>query len=257
MALLEVNFYSKVLEKQTTMKLILPEYPVGGKPLSKTPVLTLLHGLSDNYTGWTRRTNIERYAEKYGIAVVMPDSGRGFYANMARGYRYWDHVSAEVPAIVRRLFGLSDKRVLNHVAGLSMGGFGAMKHAVLQPQRFATAASFSGALDLTAIDPEESGHFALGEGELLFGTRQALVDSENDLLAQLRRDVAEGVVLPRLFVWCGTEDELYPLNLSFRAECEKLGVPLAYHEGPGNHRWEHWDEWILKYLQWLMDEKLL
>lgn len=259
MAHLEIDFYSKVLQKQTAMTVLLPEYPTGGKPLRDTPVLTLLHGLSDDHHGWIRRSSIERYAEKYGLIVVMPETLRGFYTNVAvGGYRYWDHVSQEVPAIARHMFGLSDRRELNHVAGLSMGGFGAMKHALLQPERFATAASFSGALNLLLIpSSEESDHFIPGEGEALFGSAEKLRDSDNDLLALLRRNHAAGVTLPHLYQWCGTEDELYPLNLTFRDQCRALGIPLEYFEGPGCHRWEYWDTWIQNYLKWLSDGKYI
>ncbi len=259
MAHLEIDFYSKILQKQTAMTVLLPEYPAGGKPLSETPVLTLLHGLSDDHHGWIRRTAIERYAEKYGLVIVMPETLRGFYVNVAiGGYRYWDHVAKEVPAITRHMFGLAERRELNHVAGLSMGGFGAMKHALLQPERFATAASFSGAVNLLLIpSSQESAHYFPGEGEMLFGSKEQLRDSDNDLLALLRRNHAAGVTLPNFYTWCGTEDELYPCTTSFRDQCRSLDIPLTYTEGPGFHRWEYWEVCIQNYLQWLADEHYL
>lgn len=96
---------------------------------------------------WMRRTNIERYAAARNLAVVMPAVGRSFYQDMAAGPRYWTFLSEELPAIMRGFFPLSEKRADNFAAGLSMGGYGAMRLALAHPERFAAAASFSGALD--------------------------------------------------------------------------------------------------------------
>ena len=146
MAVIRCDFFAETLELSTSMTVVLPQEGDG-----PPPVLYLLHGLTDDHTAWTRFTSIERYAYDKGIAVVMPQVHRSFYANEAVGLKFWDFLSDELPAVVERLFNVSTRRADTYVAGLSMGGYGAFKWALRQPERFAAAASLSGALDLAYI----------------------------------------------------------------------------------------------------------
>lgn len=98
------------------------------------PTLYLLHGLSDDDSIWLRRTSIERYVAQMGIAVVMPQVHRSFYTDMAAGGQYWTFISEELPALARSFFPLSAKREDNFVAGLSMGGYGALKLGLRKPE---------------------------------------------------------------------------------------------------------------------------
>ena len=158
MALVSMDFFSEALEVGTSMTVVLPqptEAQIGiesaGSPAQGPPVLYLLHGMSDDHTAWLRYTSIERYAAQHGVAVVMPAVARSFYANEAHGHAYWDFLSEELPALVGRFLRVSDRREDTFVAGLSMGGYGALKWALRQPKRFAAAASMSGALDVVAL----------------------------------------------------------------------------------------------------------
>jgi putative tributyrin esterase len=245
MALIQCDFYSETLQLSTSMNVILPQ-PVR----TRYPVLYLLHGLSDDHTIWLRRTSIERYVEPLGLAVVMPAVQRSFYADMARGNRYWTFVSRELPALVRGFFPVSRRREDTFVAGLSMGGYGALKLALSYPQRFAAAASLSGALDQAGdMDYAESAWRA--EMENMFGDLDKLAGSPNDVM-HLARQVAKSTEpKPRLYQCCGTEDFLYDQNLRFRDQALKLGLDLTYEEGPGEHEWGYWDCMIQRVLAWL------
>ncbi|WP_029291789.1 alpha/beta hydrolase family protein, partial [Cellulomonas sp. HZM] len=154
MALVTCHFFSETLELSTAMTVLLPQATraqigltgvAGDQP---PPVLYLLHGLSDDETIWTRRTSIERYAAERGIAVVMPRAGRSFYTDELHGSRYWTFLSDELPHVVGQLFRVSAEPEDTFVAGLSMGGYGALRWALRRPERFAAAASLSGALDV-------------------------------------------------------------------------------------------------------------
>jgi pimeloyl-ACP methyl ester carboxylesterase len=157
MALVHCDFFSDVLGLSTSMTVILPQSTSGQIGMSgevskgDTPVLYLLHGLSDDHTIWTRRTSIERYVAPLGLAVVMPRVDRSFYLDEAHGNRYWTFLSEELPEVVRGFFRVSRRREDTFVAGLSMGGYGAMKWALSEPHRFAAAASLSGAVDLAGL----------------------------------------------------------------------------------------------------------
>ncbi len=214
----------------------------------KHPVLYLLHGMSDDHTIWLRRTSIERYAASLGLAVVMPAAARSYYTDMHFGLKYWTFISEELPALVESFFPISDKREDTFAAGLSMGGYGAFKLALSRPDKFAAAASLSGALDpheLSKTTPDRNlEHLTIFGDKSIHGT-------PNDLYHVSRQLAKSGAEKPRLFQCCGTEDFLYQDNLKFKAHLESLSFDLTYEEGPGTHEWGYWDTHIQKVLSWL------
>jgi putative tributyrin esterase len=256
MALLDCHFFSQVLGLACTMSVILPDPATAGDgttPLPRShnyPALYLLHGMSDDHTTWQRRTSIERYVEALHLAVVMPAVQRSFYTDMATGARYWTFISEEVPALARHYFPLSELRDENYVAGLSMGGYGAFKLALTYPERYAAAASLSGALDVVRLIQSEEEHDAR-ELAHIFGSASALAHGPNDLFYLAARLVEQAGPRPALYQWCGTEDGLYADNVRFHQHTQALGLSVTYGEGPGGHEWSCWDEQIQRVLAWL------
>ena len=226
MALMHCNFYSSVLDLSCSMDAIIPEPTrssdgkiLGGKKLF--PVLYLLHGLSDDHTIWQRRTSIEWYVRNLNLAVIMPAVDRSFYINMARGKNYWTFISEELPILARALFPISAARKDTFVAGLSMGGYGAMKLALTYPERYAAAASLSGALDISQL-LQVAGRDWRKEMKNIFGDFKKVVGGPNDLFT-LATNVANSKwnKIP-LFVCCGTEDFLIDANHRFRDQARSL-----------------------------------
>jgi putative tributyrin esterase len=252
MALLRCDFFSDVLDLGTSMTVIMPQSTSGqiGMPSSATtaapPVLYLLHGLSDDDTAWLRRTSIERYVAPLGLAVVMPQVHRSFYTDQAHGGRYWTFLSEELPGVVDGFFRVSGRREDTFVAGLSMGGYGAVKWALRQPERFAAAASLSGALDLAA--PPQLDRIEPGLTETIFGSRE-IAGSDDDVLALLER--TDPAIAPRLYVACGTEDQLLGQNERFLEAARRRELPVTVDLGPGEHEWGYWDARIQDVLSWL------
>ena len=263
MALIQCEFHSEVLGKGCSMAVILPQ-PRGGKgggaigmgaaPSVEadhgTPTLWLLHGLSDDHSAWTRRTAVERYVAGMNLAVVMPNVDRSYYADMASGLRYWTFVSEELPAVARRFFRLSDRREDNFAAGLSMGGYGALKLAMNHPERFAAAASLSGAVDPAALGarmPERS-----AEWGWMFGDPPRIDGTAADLYFKSRQ-LADGEHrgMP-LYICCGTGDFLYQDHLRFCEHLRKLDLNCTCEEHEGEvHEWGYWDRQIQRVLAWL------
>jgi putative tributyrin esterase len=252
MALLQCAFSSEVLGQQVPCWVILPRPTTkDGKLIEEPrdyPVLYLLHGMSDDHTIWVRRTSIERYVANMNIAVVMPAAGRTFYTDMAVGPRYETFMAEELPSLVKAWFPISEKREDTHVAGLSMGGYGAIKLGLTYPDRYATAASLSGALDVVRLVAVEERQPELAH---IFGDLDKLKNSPHDLLHLARQVAQSNGPKPRLFAWCGTEDFLYEDNVAFRDEVEKLDMDFTYSEGTGDHSWEYWDEHIQDVLEWM------
>ncbi len=128
-----------------------------------------------------------------------------------------------------------------------MGGYGAFKAALLHPERYFAAASLSGVLSMD-IWAAHAGDSRQTEFELLFGDLSRLPGSEHDPAVWLRRAAQNPATLPRLFVACGKQDDLYPVNRLFKSQCEALGVALDYHEADGRHDWSFWDKYIQVFL---------
>ncbi|MCM3128257.1 alpha/beta hydrolase [Paenibacillus provencensis] len=261
MAFMQCHFYSEVLGLNTTMHVILPQQTFSQIGVDTKqghgpyPTLYLLHGLSDDDSIWLRRTSIERYASAMGIAVVMPNGYRSFYTDMAEGSKYYTYITEEVPKLARSFFPLSSAREDNFVAGLSMGGYGAMKIALSRPEEYAAAASLSGAVDMAAHYDKLKVHEEARSVEFkrIFGDK--IEGTENDLLHLLKECDQQPGPKPKLFQCCGTEDFLYEDNLSFRSAAEQTRLDFTYTEGPGEHEWGYWDARIQDVLNWLPLQK--
>jgi S-formylglutathione hydrolase FrmB len=254
MALFHCNFYSEVLQTCVSADVILPQRrPTELQTASaspKYPTLYLLHGLLDDHTIWQRRTSIEWYVETLDLAVVMPAAGRSFYTDMAHGPRYFTFFSEELPRLMRSFFPLSERREDTFAAGLSMGGYGAFKLALTYPERYAAAASLSGALDI-AVAAQGTDPTWQAEMRLIFGDTSQVAGSRHDLFSLAKQLAASGNPIPRLYQCCGTEDFLYPSNLRFRDYARSLGLDLTYEDGSGGHEWKYWDQQIQRVLAWL------
>lgn len=253
---IQCDFTSETLALCCSLTALLPQRkstaPTPAKP-PRYPVLWLLHGLSDDHTIWTRRTSLERYLSGLELAVIMPAVHRSYYTDQVRGGPYFKFIADELPALCQQWFPISTDRSKQFVAGLSMGGYGAFKLAFTHPDRYAAAASLSGALDVVSVvaaraaaDPQR-----LHEFESTFGPLAGVAGSDNDLRAVSKRRATASTPLPDLYQCCGTEDFLYQDNVSFRDHLRALQIPFIYEEGPGCHNWEYWDRMIGRVLQWL------
>ena len=249
MAQIRCDFWSEALQVSTSMTVLIPQSAEGqigaanDVPAGDLPVLYLLHGLSDDHTAWTRYTSIERYLLDRPVAVVMPQVGRSFYSDEAHGHRYWTFLSEELPSVVSRFFRFSERREDTYVAGLSMGGYGALKWALRQPERFAAAAGLSGALDVAGL-------LALPDrSEIAERVFDGDVGPEDDLFHLLER--ADPATLPSLYVGCGTEDPLVGGSRRFIAVAQARGIDVRTDLRPGGHEWALWDAVIRDVLAWL------
>ena len=249
MAHITLNYFSEILGMQTEMSVIIPQQFTGGEigvdrseAAGKYKCLYLLHGLSDDHTIWMRRTSIERYASKYGICVVMPRADKSFYSNMKHGDDYYTHIAREVPKIVHEFFNVSDKREDNFIAGLSMGGYGALKIGLREKGKFAAAAGISPCTDIKTIGFE-------GVLSPIFG-EDINVPDEDDLL-WLADNCKDDEMRPRLYMGIGTNDFLYQNNFKFREKMAEHGYDFTYRESEGVHNWDFWDEYIQYVLTWM------
>lgn len=261
MALFQVDFFSEVLGQSSQVTVILPQKDQGigmegSEKKDRYPVLWLLHGSSDDHTTWLRRTSIERYVSELGLAVVMPNAHQSFYNNLAHGRRYYDYFTDELPRVMREFFPLSDKREENFVCGLSMGGYGSLRIGLGEPEKYGAIGCFS-AGNLVYMDLKDPKVDVSPMAQMIFGADSyaAGIGTEADLYVLAERNVRENRPMPRIYQCCGTEDFLLDLSRKTAEYFEKSPYDFEYHEGLGIHEWAFWDEWIQKFLRWLLPDQ--
>lgn len=270
MALVHLNFQSAYLGNNTDVNIILPD-----KDWEKTPaafygsgkkykVLYLLHGTFGDYTDWLRKSNIELYASERNLIVVMPSGANSNYVNwpgFATGYHAWDYLTEELMPLVQGWFPASAAREDNFIAGLSMGGNGAVQYAVGHPEKFAGAASLSNApTDLKQMkEPKYDGSAEDGAASLFhkrvqnlvdnFGGLEGYVDSPINVWDRLPELMKDGT-LPKLYFCCGDQDGLiWEKYQAFKAHAQEIGLPAKFEEEAGySHEWRFWDMYIEKAL---------
>lgn len=232
MAFLNINYHSVSLQKACSMQVILPE--MTKEPY---PVMYLLHGLSDDHTIWSRRTRIEWYVRNLPLAVVMPDGGRGFYCDAINGPAHESHIIKDVIGFVDTHFNTKAERSGRVIAGLSMGGYGALKLALKFPDMFCSVVSHSGGV---AAGHNPFRDELASEMRLIYGDNP--IGGKDDLWAIAER--IDKSKLPAIRMDCGLSDFLLEDNRAFHKHLVKLGIPHEYEEFPGDHNWDFWDTHI-------------
>lgn len=258
MGMLHFDYLSQVLGYHTNLYFILPACTHEGKAPAAT--LYLLHGGAGNGMDWIRYTSIERYADKYNIAVVLPEvDGSCFYADMKYGYKYFTYLTEEVVAVAEGLLPVNKEPEKRLVAGLSMGGYGAFKWAFNRPDFFAAAANLSGLSFIMDIFQKGVGtkdaEDTCGAVALNWGSLEELKGSISDSKEWVDRAVREGTKLPKLFAAMGTEDYSYKFTQSYLQYCKENGIEVHYEEMPGTHEWSVWDTMIERFMAWALEER--
>ncbi|MDD3244184.1 MAG: alpha/beta hydrolase-fold protein [Eubacteriales bacterium] len=238
---------------------IIPEYdernPQGGLTRAQyeanrsLPVLFLLHGAFGNSADWLRHTRIEMFAQEHNMAVVCPSAQNSFYTDWPGSIAWEKEIMENLWAFAQRYLPISDKREDCYVAGLSMGGYGALKFALDYPERFCAVGSFSGALNVPNRYAQTGDDSFLPLGHI-FPDRENLSGSPQDLYAWSQTLARSGKPLPKVYLSCGTRDGLYDANTQMRAVLETAGYDVTWDEGDFEHEWRFWDEQVEKFLKW-------
>ncbi len=263
MALIQCNFFSQSLCFGTDIHVIIPtpnsDELLNKKessyfyPGAKYQVLYLLHGAYGDYSDWLRWSNIEKYAAEHRLIVVMPSAANSFYQDMYRGSDYLTYLTKELPAFVNAMFPVSRKRENTFVAGLSMGGYGALKLGFERPELFSACISLSGAIDMIGVYGDIQKGFIQGPflWEGIFKNPKEITGTDADLVALYKKRKQEGHSMPKVFQSCGTEDFIYKRNRTAKKMLKEAGVDLTYEEHPGIHDWDYWDTHIKRAIEWL------
>lgn len=256
MAILQVSYYSKAIQREVTFNALIPmdtmESPdrpkIGDKPMKS---LYLLHGYSGSFTDWISFTRIRELSSKHHIAVFMPAGENHFYLDdVDKRALYGEYVGDELVKYTRDMFPLSDRKEDTIIGGLSMGGYGAIRNGLKYAQNFGSIIALSSAL-ITYNIQNASPDYTDGVGDYnyftrVFGDLNKLSGSDKDPEALIMNLKKKNKAIPNIYMACGTEDFLLDTNKKFRDFLNKEDIKFTYVEAPGEHTWDFWNEYIEK-----------
>ncbi|QDJ58654.1 tributyrin esterase [Weissella hellenica] len=239
MAINHIDFFSKKLKMNTKINVILPEFPDGNEK-----VLLLLHGLTSDENSWLTQTRLAGYAMRKHVAIIMPRVDRSYYTNIVDGSQYFDYIADEVLQRCRQWFNLPTDPDKCYVAGVSMGGFGALKVGLTHPNQFKQIFALSAMLDIVRSwqnKPERDGWY-----RRLFGSPEQVIESDNDIAYLISQQTTNA---PAIWQLCGVEDPFYAMNQTLDQQIKKQGLTHEFLEVPGAHEWGVWDPAIQQILE--------
>jgi putative tributyrin esterase len=233
-------------------------YPVnyqrGENAQKRFPVLYLLHGFSGHNTNWIEKTRLALYATHYDVFIVFVEGNDGWYTDSATvpSDKYESYIVQELIPEIEKRFRVSIEREGRAVAGLSMGGYGAVKFGFKYPEKFALVAAMSGAFDAASWKDSELTAFESIRQSInkTFGPTNSPTRVSNDLI-RLTREASPGQItaLPFVYLDCGTEDFLFQTNRNYSALLVERKIPHEFRQLPGSHAWSYWDQQIQEILK--------
>ena len=254
-----VQLHSNLINAILPYNVVLPANYRTSKT-TRYPVLYLLHGLGGHYGDWITRTNVADYAAQHRMIVVMPEGNDSWYTDSAvkPADKYESYVIKELIPDVQRRYRTIETRYGRGIAGLSMGGYGALKFGLKFPGTFIFAGSMSGCPEAATWTAEDLKNFKAIYDSLppVFGPAELETRKTNDLF-EIVRSMSAGrlAAMPYLYLDCGTEDFTSNSNQKFAELLRQKKVPHEYRQLPGNHNWQYWDQQVREVLK-IAAEKL-
>jgi S-formylglutathione hydrolase FrmB len=251
-----VQFQSKLVGKTLPYSVVLPTtYEQRGQEKLRYPVLYLLHGLAGRYDNWLSKTKLAEFAAEYQMIIVTPEGNDGWYTDSATvpTDKYEAYIVQELIPDVESRYRTARGREGRAIAGLSMGGYGALKFGLKYPDKFIFAASMSGALDVAERsneNPRNSWDFLRASVMQTFGAAGSATREANDLYKLAREFPDERrSSLPFFYLDCGTEDGFLASNRELANIFLERKIRHEYRQLPGNHSWAYWGAQIQEVLK--------
>ena len=194
------------------------------------------------------------YAAHYRMIVVMPEGNDAWYTDSATvpSDKYESYILKELIPDVQRRYRTIETRYGRGIAGLSMGGYGALKFGLKSPDTFVFAGSLSGALAAPAATEDDLKIVPAIRNSLLsvYGPAGSETRKANDIYQIARGLSPERIAgLPYFYLDCGTEDLLISFNQQFAALLREKKISHEYRELPGDHNWAYWDQQVREILR--------
>ena len=248
-----VQFRSELINATLPYNVLLPS-DYDSSHVSRYPVLYLLHGLTGHYTDWLSRTNLAEYAAQYRLIVVTPEGNDSWYIDSGTvpSSKYESYILMELIPDVQRRYRTIEARYGRAIAGLSMGGYGAIKFGLKSPSAFNFVASMSGAFGVTRFSDPDVPAGAWQQSLKLFGPVGSATRKENDVFELIKQLPANRMsALPFFYFDCGTEDStlIFPYNRELAGLMSEKKIAHEYRQLPGDHSWSYWDRQVQEVLR--------
>ena len=247
----KATFSSSLMSRSMPYRVILPKNYTADKN-KRYPTVYLLHGLTGSSENWVSLTSLPRIARNYDVVIVTPEGGNGWYTDsVSKSNDKWEsYIVRELIPEIDKKFRTQATREKRAIAGLSMGGFGALKFGLKFPDKFVLAGSFSGALGAAQIT-EKQFPGAIGKTiDGIFGPADSESRKASDIFAIIRSLTPEKTkAIPFIYLDCGTEDFLFQSNREFVSLLIEKKIPHEYRQLPGAHDWKYWDKQVQEFLR--------
>lgn len=250
MAKFTCNFISYILKRAVDITVVIPSTTIPEAlrmeqdekipkkmhtKQEKYPVLYLLHGMGNNHSTWGGYSNVEMYAEERNLAVVMISGENKSYINSSDGDRYFDFIEDELPDFICGMFPVSSKREDTYIAGLSMGGYGALVHGLSHPEKYAAVGAFSAPIDMMTSLLDKTGNWKKYDPRFL-----------------VENLVEKGSKLPQLYLACGEKDQFFEDCKRFAVYLKEKEVEAEWVSFPEyKHEWRFWNMILEKYMDYI------
>ena len=246
MSFSEIHFLSDSLKQGVSCAVFMPERgPFGSDAEPPYRTVYMLPGYSGDYPSIYTMLGIRKQAELKGLVIVMPNGQNGFYIDHPeRNANYSKFIGEELIARTRDMFRLSDKREDTYIAGISMGGYGALLNGLRYHEVFSKVAAFSPATNpYTLMQYPERGGFGCGEFANMFGSKEEFENSEWNIVKGYKE--ADKADIPELFIGCGDRDIAVDSQVKeFRSTLDEAQVPYKYFGCEGNHDFDTWEKML-------------
>lgn len=235
---LSLNFFSQYLQKMEIVEIFFDEniYKDESNNSGNYDVVYLLHGYQGDASDWKHRTGILEYIIGKRIICVAISGDNSFYLENVLGFNYEAFLLKEVNDRVRLMFPNIIQH--QHIAGLSMGGYGALRLALLHPDLFETVGAFSTVADIFQLEKQKN----LSQINL-----QMLLESNVDV--DLFKIILKSkLITTRISLFCGLSDPYLEMSNRLFSELKEKGANITYKEIPGAHDWNVWDKCLKDFL---------
>ncbi len=256
-------FNSELLNKDVNYAIYLP--PDYDASTRKYPVVYLLHGYTDDESGWIQFGEVNLAADNAiesrdipPMIIVMPDAGVTWYMNDYQNKEPWeDMFIKEFIPFIESTYRIRAKKEFRGVSGLSMGGFGTLLYAMRYPDMFTACAAFSSAIwtDEEIINMDDNTfNNMLGKliGNNLKGeARRTKHWKEHHSLDLAKTLPEESLKKVRIYMDCGDDDFLIKGNCALHLVLKDRNIPHEFRVRDGGHQWIYWRTGIIDGLKFI------
>ena len=269
MAFIRSVVNSLVMNIETHVDIYIPTDRLKDRTRKPDGIIYFLHGIGSSEEDFAEQSAAARYARDNTLVMVYPYGLQSFWHDMKYGPKYFTYITEELPELLKAVYGLEFPREKTFIAGLSMGGYGAMYIGMSRPDLYGGIANFSGAVDIRMM-AEEIKKMDNIEGDSrafvqVFGDDLEVGDDRDLFCLAEKISKLPKEQQPRIFSCCGRQDDLFFLhdqNMKLKTYMEGLGLAdYVYREWDGIHEYAFWDRALVHAIAFFLrndyDEKTL